>query len=194
MSQSFLPAHLLAQGSVTASIDEAGNPLVKRSILYWRSVKGERRFPPRDALTLRGMAAFLRYSIIVHFLDRAADYEFTYVGEAQREAFQSYFKGLRVSQLQAAAPEFGNVLRGVYDTIRAERTPFVVRGRTGNEPADSKSAYYESALLPLGASDAAVDHILVVGVRVPEPFWKLSEGDRSALASQSEARRSASQK
>ena len=191
MSQSFLPQHLLAPGSLTAPIEDAGNPLVKRSIVYWRSVKGERRFPARDMLSLRGMATFLRYTIIVHVLERAADYEFTYVGEAQREAFKSYFKGLRVSQLQATAPEFGGVLRGVYDTIRANGLPFVVRGRTGDEPADSKSAYYESAFLPLGASDAAVDHILVVGVRIPTPFWNLSEDDRSVLARQSEARRGA---
>jgi len=194
MSQSFLPKHLLAPGSLTASIDEAGNPLVKRSIVYWRSLKGERRYPAREALTLRGMAAFLRYTIIVHVLDRAADYEFTYVGDAQREAFQSYFKGLRVSQLQAAAPEFGSVLRGVYDVIRADGTPFIVRGRTGTEPVDSKSAYFESAFLPLGASDSAVDHILVVGVRIPEPFWNLSEDDRKTLAAQSETRRSVSGK
>ncbi|MGN6149914.1 MAG: hypothetical protein ACTHPD_15355 [Rhizomicrobium sp.] len=194
MSQSFLPPHLLAPGSLTASIDEAGNPLVKQSIAYWRSLKGERRFPARDTLSLRGMAAFLRYTIIVHVLDRAADYEFTYVGDAQREAFKSYFKGLRVSQLQATAPEFGNVLRGVYDIMRANGVPFIVRGRTGTEPVDSKSAYFESAFLPLGASDAAVDHILVVGVRIPEPFWDLSEKDRNVLASQSEARRSASRK
>ncbi|MEJ0043268.1 MAG: hypothetical protein WDM81_14080 [Rhizomicrobium sp.] len=38
--------------------------------------------------------------------------------------------------------------------------------------------------MPLGVSDAAVDHILVVGVQVPAPFWKLPDDKRRELAAQ----------
>lgn len=178
MAQSFLPPHLLANGSVTAPIADAGNALVKKSIDYWNAVRGQRPFPPRKELTLRGMAAFLRYTLIVRFIEDGADYEFVYVGDAQRQVFDSYFKGLRITQLEATAPALGKILRGVYDTIRANGTPFLVRGRADSDPKNSKEAYYESAFLPLGVD--AIDHILIVGVRVPEPFWDIS-GDKMTV-------------
>lgn len=185
MPQSFLPPDLLASGSVTVPIEEAGNPLVKKSVEYWRSVRGERQFPARAELTLRGMAKFLRYTLIVRVIDGGVDYEFVYVGDAQREAFRSYFKGLRVTQIEATAPEFGRVFRGVYDIIRTNAVPFIVRGRSSAETASSETAYHESAFLPLGASNAAVDHILIVGVRIPKPYWDMSEKDRNTLTDQS---------
>jgi hypothetical protein len=180
---SFLPPTLLAVGSVTVPLEEAGNPLVKKGIEYWRSLRGERRFPARDELTLRGLAKFLRFTLIVRVIDGGADYEFVYVGDAQTEAFQSYFKGLRVTQIEATAPEFGRVFRGVYDIIRMNAAPFVVRGRTNDESAAPETRYHESAFLPLGVRD--VDHILIVGVRIPKPFWDVSEKDRNILTEKS---------
>jgi hypothetical protein len=186
MSQSFLPSHLLASGSVTAPIAEAGNALVKKSIGYWNAVRGQRSFPPRKELTLRGMAAFLPYALIVRFLEGGADYEFAYVGDAQRQMFDSYFKGLRISELEATAPALGKVLRGVYDTIRVNGRPFLVRGRTSVDPENSKEAYYESAFLPLGVD--AVDHILIVGVRVPKPYWDIPDDKLTVLKEQTRGR------
>src|ERR1700733_15374181 len=84
MSQGHLPQRLLAKGSAAASIEEAGSAVVKRSVIYWRSLCGQRRFPARSDLTLRGMASFMPYVLIVRAIDGGADYEFAYVGDAQR--------------------------------------------------------------------------------------------------------------
>lgn len=168
----------------TLSVDEAANPLVKMAVAYWRSVCGQRQFPARADLSLRGMAAILPYAVILSVIDAGTDYEFRFVGDAQRQAFKTSFRGMRVMQIEAAAPQLGAMLREVYELARSRGAPFIVRGRNAADPADSNLLYHETVFLPLGASDGAVDHLLVVGVQIPEPFWDLSVAKLADLTEQ----------
>lgn len=115
------------------------------------------------------MAAILPHVVIVAVIDD--DYEFRYVGEAQRQGYGINFKGIRVSQIVAAIPHLGILLRDAYDKVRLAGTPYVVRGRVDHEPPDAKPLYHETVFLPLGADSKTVDHLLIVGVFVPDPFW-----------------------
>jgi hypothetical protein len=182
MTQS--PSPLPSEGAVVIAPEDARNPFVRMGVVYWRSLCGQRKFPARDQLTLRGMAPFMPYSVIIAVIDGGADYEFRYVGEAQRQAFKTYFKGMRVTQIEAAAPELGGVLRSVYEIVRFSGAPFAVRGRVDHEPPGSKFLYHETAFLPLGESDDAVDHLLIAGVQIPEPFWNIPEEKLVGLVEQ----------
>jgi len=102
---------------------------------------------------------------MIGVVDKGADYEYRYAGEARRQAFGVYFKGMRLTQIETAAPELGAILRSIYERVRSTGATFLVRGRVDHEPARSQFRYYESAFSPLGASDAAVDHLLIVGVQ-----------------------------
>ena len=99
MSHSLLSAPQRADGEAATAVENARNPLVKTGVDYWQSLCAQSRFPARDKLALRGMAAFLPYAIIVGVVDNGADYEYRYVGEAQRQAFGIYFKGMRLTQI-----------------------------------------------------------------------------------------------
>lgn len=171
MSQTPLSARQLADGVTMASIGDARSPFVKKGVDYWQALRGQRRFPARGDLALRGMAPFLPHVVIIGVIDGGADYEYRYVGEAERQAFKTYFKGIRLTQIEAHAPEFGRILRSAYEQVRSVGLPFIVRGRSDLE--NSQSSYHESAFLPLGTNEEAVDHLLIVGVQVPEPFWEL---------------------
>jgi hypothetical protein len=184
MSHNPLSARQSADGATVTAVENARNPLVKTAVDYWLSLCGQRRFPARDKLTLRGMASFLPCTVIAAVVDNGADYEYRYVGEAQRQAFRTYFKGMRVTQIEAALPELGAILRSAYEQIRSTGAPFLVRGPVDHEPARPQFRYHESAFLPLGASDAAVDHLLIVGVHVPTPFWELPNEKLKSLANQ----------
>jgi hypothetical protein len=175
------PLPLPSDGAAVIAADAARNPFVRMGVAYWRSLCGQRKFPARDALTLRGMAPFMPYIVIIAVIDGGADYEYRYVGEAQRQAFGAYFKGMRVTQIETAAPELGGILRGVYELVRSAGMPFAVRGRVDHEPPGSKLLYHETAFLPLGASDDAVDHLLIAGVQIPEPFWNIPEDKLTGL-------------
>jgi hypothetical protein len=183
MSDPILPFVAAPDDSSVASIDDAQNPFVRAGTEHWQSLKADRSFPARAELTLRGMAPFLPYSVIVAVIGRGEDFEYRYVGDAQRQAFKTYFKGLRVSQIESVAPALGSLLRGVYEQVRLTGTPFLVRGRLGLEPPDDRFQFHETAFLPLGNGEA-VDHILVVGVQVPRPFWQYSQATLQNLTEQ----------
>jgi len=168
-------ARQIAVDATAACLETARNPLVKMGVKYWQSLCRERLFPARDKLTLRGMAPFLPFAVIVAVLEDGADYEYRYVGDVQRQAFRTNFKGMRVTQIEAAAPELGALLRAAYDQVRSTGAALLVQGRVDHEAEDSLFRYHETAFLPLGISDAAVDHLLIVGVQVPTPFWELPE-------------------
>jgi hypothetical protein len=173
MPQEFLPARREAENIETKSIDDAKAPCVQKGVAYWRSLCGQRRFPARADLTLRGMAPILPHSVIIEVIDRGADYEYRYVGDIQRQAFKTYFKGIRVTQIEAVAPRLGGVLRAAYEHLRSTGMPFIVRGEIDPDLPSSMFLYHETAFLPLGADDGTVDHLLIVGVQVPEPFWEI---------------------
>jgi hypothetical protein len=91
-------------------------------------------------------------------------------------------KGLRITQIEAAAPKLGAVLRLAYEQVRSSGLPFGVRGRVDHQTSTAKPQFHETAFLPLGVSESAVDHLLIVGVQIPEPFWQISSGQLATLA------------
>ena len=184
MSNQFKAPFPAREGAAIAPVEDAKSPSVKAGVAYWTMLKKARRFPARAELTLRGMASFLPCSVIVSVIDDGADFEFRYVGDAQRQAFRSYFKGLRIKQIEAAAPELGALLRSVYEPVRSNGVPFLVRGRLGQDGDDPRFRFHETAFLPLGTDDTAVDHLLVVGVQVPDPFWQFTDEKLKDLAQQ----------
>ncbi|MEI9992672.1 MAG: hypothetical protein WDM86_21895 [Rhizomicrobium sp.] len=107
------------------------------------------------------MATILRYIITARVIGDGADYEYRYVGDAERQAFNRYFKGIRITQIEAHVPEFERILRSVYEQVRSTGTPYLTRGPLDHEPQDSLVQYHEAAFPPLGISDAAVDHLRV---------------------------------
>jgi hypothetical protein len=182
MLQNHSPEHEPGDDSTIIDIHDVLNPTVISGVTYWRSLRGSKRFPSRADLTLRKMAAILPYSVIVSVLGCCDDYEFKFVGDAQRQAFGMYFKGIRVSQIQAALPRVGALLHTAYAQVCSSGMPFAVRGRVDPEPSGSVFQYHETAFLPLGVDDKSVDHLLIVGVYVPEPFWDVSEAKMTMLA------------
>jgi hypothetical protein len=182
-----LPSDLppaVSDRDIIVPIAEATDRHVKAGIDYWQSLRAERPFPARSALTLRGMAAFLAHTVIVRVIGGGADYEYRFAGDAQNRVFRMPLKGIRVSQIEAVLPQLGATLRGVYDSARTTAAPFVVRGRLLLDTFDSGPSYHETAFLPLGESDDAVDHLLLVGVNLPKPFWDIPEQKIGVLKKQ----------
>jgi hypothetical protein len=109
------------------------------------------------------------YTLIVAVIENGADYEYRFVGEAERQAFRRDFKGMRVSQVEQMAPKFGEIIRATYDKVCSTGLPFAVRGLADHVKAIEYRPYHETAFLPLGATDGLVDHLLAVGVNIERP-------------------------
>jgi hypothetical protein len=153
----------------TYSIDEVEHTIVRSAVSYWRSVRAQRRFPARAELTLRGMASFLSYTLIVAVIENGVDYEYRFVGDIERQSFKRNFKGMRVSQVEEVAPKFGAIIRSTYDRVTSAGLPFAVRGLADHVEKTEYVPYHETAFLPLGVMDGLVDHLLVVGVSIEPP-------------------------
>jgi hypothetical protein len=182
MPQKPSSASLSDRDASLISIDEAANIHVREGVGYWRSLCGQRRFPARGDLTLRGMARFLSFTVIASVIEGGADFEYRYVGDAQLQAFGVSFKGVRLTQIEDVLPGMGRVLRDVYERSRCAGLPFIVRGRVEYDLPGSDMRYHETAFLPLGATDDAVDHLLMVGVHVPTAFWEIPKDKVTSAA------------
>jgi hypothetical protein len=141
-----------------AAIREA---VLHQAMAVWNELKGAARFPSRDTMTPRAMTPFLRNIVLVRVLENGKEYEFRIVGDAIVQVQGGAFQGHTLTEIDAKLPGYGASLRPLYDQIVAAGEPQAYRGHVPDGPVKRAFAH-ETLLLPLG-TDAAVDHILVVG-------------------------------
>lgn len=149
-------------------LNELENGLTKTAAHYWRMLRGERTLPSRNQLQPRDMRAILRNIVLLRVIDGGKDYEYRIVGDMFTWAYDTQFSGKHLSEVEAAAPEHGGRMRGMYEHVRATAQPLAIQGWVGSEHPHSKFVYYETALLPLGDDGQTVDHILVTSFYVPK--------------------------
>ena len=158
-----IPAH--SSGRILA-IDQVESDTLRRIIALWRRLKGDRRFPAREAVAPRDFGKLLRHVTLLRVLDGGADYEFRIVGDVQVQAYGENFRTMRLSEVGLTHPRFAEGMKIFYEGVRMGRDPFGYRGWIGRDMPDTKFSYHELAFFPLGPGDETVDHVLVAGVYV----------------------------
>ena len=148
--------------------DEIDNAVGRAAYAYWRMLKGSRAMPARAELSPRDMRGILRNVVLLRVLDGGADYEYRIVGELFVWAYGLQFRDMRLSQIEAAAPEHGARMRKLYEHVRTHAEPLAFQGWVGREVPQSRFVYYESLLVPLADDGRTVDHILVTSFYVPK--------------------------
>ncbi|MBL6852836.1 MAG: PAS domain-containing protein [Alphaproteobacteria bacterium] len=149
------------------TLDQLENGLTQTAAHYWRMLRGERNLPSRNQLQPRDMRAILRNIVLLRVVDGGRDYEYRIVGDMFRWAYGVDFTGKFLSDVEAAAPEHGSRMRGLYEHVRAAARPVAIQGWVGREIENARFVYYETVLLPLGEDGETVDHILVTSFHVP---------------------------
>jgi hypothetical protein len=150
----------------TVTLDELDSPVLKLAADYWRSLRNGRRFPAREDLRPRDMVGILRDMALVKVINGGADYEYRIVGDAQTQAYNIPLQGRCISEISVTAPWFTQIATMTYEYVRRSGEPLVLRGAVGREFPEAKFVYNENVFLPLGASDDAVDHLLIVSTNV----------------------------
>lgn len=157
-----------ASSTYVASLDELDNAIVRTGANYWRMLRGERKIPARRDLSPRELRAILRHVVLLKVIDGGRDFEYRITGDAHVQAYGLNFNNMRLSMIEAASPDFGKMMRGLYEHVRVTADPFAVRGWVGREVKDARFVYFESVFLPLGDDGETVDHIACVSVYVPK--------------------------
>lgn len=135
------------------------NPLLRKAVALWTERKGARRFPTRDQMPPRDMAAYLRNTALVRVMDGGQDYEYRVMGDALVQVLGMSFQGLKVSELEQRLPGFAGLLKPTYDLLVHGGEPLAFSGSMDQSPT-GRAFSHETVLLPLGSD--AVDHILIV--------------------------------
>ncbi len=152
------------------TLDGLESPVVKQGADYWDVLRGTRRYPSRKEIHPRDLTAIIRNMLLIKVIDGGADFEFRFAGDAQVQAYVVPFQGRRLSQLALGSPVFCCSLRDVFLHVIGSGAPAAVRGNMGLFFSRVKYAYCESMILPLGASDDAVDHLMVFSTYVSRTF------------------------
>lgn len=143
------------------ALDAVEDPIVRDGIAYWRSLCRGRLFPARADVTPNAMRKLLSHTILTRVVDGGADYEYRIVGQVHVDLHRIPFHGERLMKLKGFDVPYRALLKSLYDEVVETRAP--VGNRSALRMADRVSEHLrsESAFLPLGDADAAVDHVLV---------------------------------
>lgn len=149
----------------TQKIDpsQVENPLTRKALEKWNSLRRGRRFPSRKDASPRELSSLLRNIALIRVVQGGADFQFRVLGDAIIQSQIGVKIGMTTTELDDQYPGYGALFRTLYQEICDTRAPHAYRGFY-ERTSDKCSFYHETLLLPLGDDDGVVDHILVVGV------------------------------
>lgn len=139
-----------------ASVETAA---LRQGLALWRELAGERLFPARHQVSPRALGPLLRHTILIKVLDGGAEFQVRVMGDAILAVQTDPFQGLTTGEIDSLVPGYGAGLKAMYSHVCAYREPVAFRGSVRRE-ADGRVFHREHLLLPLGDSDAAVDHLI----------------------------------
>lgn len=144
------------------TLDQLEAPAVVTAVSAWRALRAARAFPLSHEFFIGNPHVFL-----VRILDAGTDYEYAGVGAELVKGFNEDFSGRRLSSIVATNPKFGIGLRMLYDMVRSSGEPLGYRGWVGRDMKGALFNYHENAILPFGAMERRVDHLVVATALVP---------------------------
>lgn len=130
------------------------SPVLHDCISYWQQLKGDRRYPARADVTLRGLGRLARYAVLVRVLPD--DYEYRFVGNVPVTALGCDFTGRRFSEPEVGAKMRANYRYDLLEKVRETGEPWVFKARYASE--SGLPLHSETVFMPLGTDD--IDHVL----------------------------------
>jgi hypothetical protein len=147
-------------------IDDVAEPVLLDGFAYWKTLCGARAFPPRGAVTVRGLGRLLRHTLLLRVIEGGKDYEYRIVGDAHVVAHGLSVQGKLWSQAGDPHSVHRQMNKIVYDRVAQGREPVALRSWMEREIHIQELVYREGIYLPLGEA-GAVDHILAFSVYKP---------------------------
>lgn len=160
-----VPTELLPEktGFHWLAVDDVANTHSRQGLALWRRLRGTRRFPARGDLNPRDIAAIMHHMSVIKVIDNGADFENRFVGDSVTRAHGIKVAGRRFSDIARDSPILIKRLLPVVEKVVTSGQPVAYSGKTGHDMVHVIYTDFEGVMLPLGESDAAVDHILYVG-------------------------------
>jgi hypothetical protein len=145
-------------------LDNLNDPTLSEGLAYWRGLRGERKFPSRTDVTMRGLGKLLSNTVLIRVLEGGKDYEFRIVGNAAVQAHGISAQGFLLSELCQAQNPVAIKRKVYYDTVAHNGTPIAVSGMIVPDGRKGERMLNSAIILPLGDNAAVVDFLLVFTV------------------------------
>jgi hypothetical protein len=149
------------------ALDAVEDPIVRDGVTYWRSLCRGRAFPARADVTPHAMRKLLSHTIIARVVDGGVDYEYRIVGQVHVDFHKTPMQGSSLMTTKGFRAPYRTFLKSIYDEVVENRAPACSRSAVKMTESGSEHLHSESAFLPLGEDDKAVDHVLVFAVYAP---------------------------
>jgi hypothetical protein len=161
-----VPSELLPEktGFDWLAVDALSNTYSLQALQIWRRIRGQRRFPSRHDLKPRDIAPIMEHMSVIKVIDGGADYENRFVGDSVVRVHGIPIAGRRFSEIANDAPVLVKRLLPVAGKTVATGAPVAYCGKTGHDMQQVIYTDFEGVMLPLGETDATVDHILYAGI------------------------------
>jgi hypothetical protein len=145
-------------------LEDLKDPLVRQGIAYWDALRGPRAFPSRGEVNPRAVAPLLSRAILLKVIGGGEDFEFAIVGDDVNRAYCAPLLHRRLSEIACDLPNSAAWWGRVYRDICRTGRPWAVCMHAGSD-GETNYSDGEAALLPLGASQDSVDHIVTFAWR-----------------------------
>jgi len=127
---------------------------------YWRMLCGSRRYPSRDEIKPRDIAAALTNMALVKVIDGGADFQFRIVGDHAGRGYSADLNNRLFSSLESELPRAVANWNRVYRGVMQSGIPMAVDIVTGIDAPDINFTEAEAVFLPLGPNGDEIDHVL----------------------------------
>jgi hypothetical protein len=156
------PARLFPETSAVSFVaaEELRGRKLQRGYEYWRSLRGERRFPAREELQPRAIAGVLSNMVLIKVIDGGADYQFRIVGDHAGQGFDTPLRDRALSEVAADLPQAAANWRQMIDRVVTSGEPVAARVSVGRDAAYANYTDAEVVYLPLGNADNDVNFVL----------------------------------
>ena len=138
---------------------EVENRLLRKALMLWQDLRGERLFPSRQQLSPRVLGSLLSHAILIKVLDGGTEFQIRIIGDAIAAVQNVSMQGLTMAEIDVLLPGYGSMVRKSYIRACTTKMPQAYNGRLLRE-ADRRIFNRELLLLPLGETDEAVDHLM----------------------------------
>jgi len=142
------------------ALSDINTPLLLAMLEMWEAKRQARRFPAREEIGPRDMAAFLRNVTLYRVTPDGSDFKYRVMGDATVQAWGHNFSGCDTARLNEIAPGMGNVFQRLCASIARHGEPLALRGKLSK--GEHEHLAQESLFVPLGPDAQTVSHILSV--------------------------------
>jgi hypothetical protein len=145
------------------SLAELQAPIVCQGLAYWDKLRAGRRYPARDEIRVRDIAALLKHMVVAKGIDGGEDFLLSIVGDEVGRCYRAPIMHRRLSEIAVDLPKTAARWLPIYRQTLQSGLPVAVLVKVGLEAPEINFSHAETVCLPFGPEGGPADFIATFG-------------------------------